>query len=173
MGGRLTGQPDLGRPGHLVGRVLRRGHRGSSRRVVAGELHARRPASRAVGADLTAAATGPGPEEVACKCRPSGRRDGSAADHLCKEQTHEPTLDRLGRFSAGHPWRALALWAAVLTAVIGLAATLGGPAQENWDVPGARAQQGIEQLREHLPAAGNATAQVVVHDDGGRSTRAR
>jgi RND superfamily putative drug exporter len=75
------------------------------------------------------------------------------------------TLDRLGRFSAGHPWRALALWAVVLTAVIGLAATLGGPAQENWNVDGARAQQGIEQLREHLPEAGNASAQVVVHDD--------
>ena len=73
-------------------------------------------------------------------------------------------LDRLGRFSAGHPWRALALWAAVLVAVIGLAATVGGPAQENWDIPDARAQQGIEQLREHLPAAGNASAQVVVHD---------
>jgi putative drug exporter of the RND superfamily len=73
-------------------------------------------------------------------------------------------LDRLGRFSAGHPWRALALWGAVLTAVIGLAATLGGPAQENWDIPDARAQQGIDLLREHLPAAGNATAQVVVHD---------
>ncbi len=76
-------------------------------------------------------------------------------------------LDRLGRFSAGHPWRALALWATVFIAVVGLAATLGGPAQENWDVPDARAQQGIKQLREHLPAAGNATAQVVVHDTEG------
>jgi RND superfamily putative drug exporter len=75
------------------------------------------------------------------------------------------TLDRLGRFSASHPWRALALWAVVLTAVIGLAATLGGPTQENWNVDNARAQKGIEQLREHLPAAGNASAQVVVHDD--------
>ena len=44
-------------------------------------------------------------------------------------------LDRLGRFSAGHPWRALVLWATVFIAVVGLAATLGGPAQENWDVP--------------------------------------
>ena len=74
-------------------------------------------------------------------------------------------LDRLGRFSAGHPWRAFALWAVVLIAVIGLAATLGGPTQENWNVDNARAQRGIEQLREHMPAAGNASAQVVVHDD--------
>ena len=28
-------------------------------------------------------------------------------------------LDRLGRFSAGHPWRALVLWATVLAAVSG------------------------------------------------------
>jgi len=32
-------------------------------------------------------------------------------------------------------------------------------------VPGARAQHGIELLRQHVPGAGNASANVVVHDD--------
>ena len=40
--------------------------------------------------------------------------------------------------------------------------------RDDYDVPGARAQRGIDQLRAHLPGAGNATAQVVVHDDDGR-----
>ena len=34
VGRRLTGQSNLGRPRHLVGRVLRRSHRGSSRHAV-------------------------------------------------------------------------------------------------------------------------------------------
>ncbi|WP_167305772.1 MMPL family transporter [Nocardioides euryhalodurans] len=75
------------------------------------------------------------------------------------------TLERLARFAVLHPWRTIAAWALVLGAVIGLATTLGGPAQEDWDIPDAPAQVGIDQLREHLPGYGNASAQVVVHDD--------
>lgn len=74
-------------------------------------------------------------------------------------------LYRLGRGSAAHPWRVLAGWLLVVAAVVTLAGTVGGPTQENWDVPGARAQHGIDLLREHSPGAGNATARVVVHTD--------
>ena len=74
-------------------------------------------------------------------------------------------LERLARHAVLRPWRTIAAWALVLGAVIGLAAAFGGPAQEDWDVPDARAQVGIDQLREHLPGFGNASAQVVVHDD--------
>ena len=76
-------------------------------------------------------------------------------------------LDRLGRFAATRPWRAAGAWVVILTAVAGLAAAFGGPTQENWDVPQAPAHQGLEQLREHLPASGNTSAQVVVHDREG------
>src|SRR3954471_15597581 len=71
-------------------------------------------------------------------------------------------LYRLGRGSAAHPWRVLAGWLLVVATVVTLAGTVGGPAQEDWDVPGARAQHGIDLLRSHLPGAGNATARVVV-----------
>ena len=74
-------------------------------------------------------------------------------------------LERLARYAVLRPWRTLAAWVLVLGAVIGLAAAFGGPAQEDWDVPDARAQVGIDQLRDHLPGYGNASAQVVVHDD--------
>ncbi len=73
-------------------------------------------------------------------------------------------LERLARHAVLRPWRTLAAWVLVLGAVIGLAAAFGGPAQEDWDVPDARAQVGIDQLRDHLPGYGNASAQVVVHD---------
>lgn len=77
----------------------------------------------------------------------------------------DPILERLARHAVLRPWRTLAAWALVLGAVVGLATVLGGPAQEDWDVPGARSQVGIDQLREHLPGYGNASANVVVHDD--------
>ncbi len=75
------------------------------------------------------------------------------------------TLDRLGRFAATHPWRTFAVWLVLAVAVFGVAGAVGGQTQEDWDVPAAPAQQGLDLLREHLPASGNTSAQVVVHDD--------
>ena len=74
-------------------------------------------------------------------------------------------LHHLGRWAATHPWRAVATWLLLAVALLGSAAAVGGETQENWDVPGARANQGVELLREHVPGAGNAYARVVVHDD--------
>jgi len=76
-------------------------------------------------------------------------------------------LYRLGRGSALHPWRTLALWLLAATAVFGLGSAVGGTPHDDWDVPGAPAQHGIELLRAHVPGAGNAAAQVVVHDPQG------
>ncbi len=53
-------------------------------------------------------------------------------------------LDRLGRSAATRPWRALALWAVVATAMLSLAAAVGGQTQEDWDVPSAQAQRTYE-----------------------------
>jgi RND superfamily putative drug exporter len=75
------------------------------------------------------------------------------------------TLDRLGRFAATHPWRTFAVWLVIAVAVFGVAGTAGGQTQEDWDVPAAPAQAGVDLLREHLPQSGNTSAQVVVHDD--------
>ena len=46
---------------------------------------------------------------------------------------------------------------------MGLSGAFGGTHQDDYDVPGARAQVGIDQLRDHLPGAGNAGARVVVY----------
>ena len=76
-------------------------------------------------------------------------------------------LYRLGRGSALHPWRTISAWLAVAAAVAGLAVAFGGTPHDDYDIPGARAQVGIEQLRAHLPGAGNTSARVVVHDRTG------
>jgi RND superfamily putative drug exporter len=73
-------------------------------------------------------------------------------------------LYRLGRGAALHPWRTLGLWVLAAALVFGLASAAGGKTHDDWDVPNARAQAGIELLRQHVPGAGNASANVVVHD---------
>ena len=76
-------------------------------------------------------------------------------------------LYRLGRGAAGHPWRAFAGWVAFTALVLGLGAGFGGDTQDDWNIPGAQAQAGLDLLHEHVPGAGNAYARVVVHTDEG------
>lgn len=76
-------------------------------------------------------------------------------------------LSRLGRWSALHPWRAIGSWALLATVLLGVAAGLGGDPQDDWNIPDAQAQQGLDLLRDHLPAAGYAHARIVVHDRDG------
>ncbi|ROZ89376.1 MMPL family transporter [Gordonia sp. OPL2] len=80
---------------------------------------------------------------------------------------HTSVLYRIGHASASHPFRALIGFAVALGLLLGLASTLGGQTQENWDVTGTPSQTGIEMLREHVPGAGNAFARIVVRSDDG------
>ncbi|RYP86446.1 MMPL family transporter [Nocardioides guangzhouensis] len=77
-------------------------------------------------------------------------------------------LHRLGRGAALHPWRTLAAWVLASAIVFGIAGSFGGTPVDNWDVPGAPAQKGVDTLRAHVPGAGNASAQVVVHGEDGQ-----
>ncbi len=79
-------------------------------------------------------------------------------------------LSRLGLATARHPWRTIAVWVVALIALGTAVSSWGGTPQDDWNVPGARGQAGLDQLREHFPDAGGATAQVVVHDDGSLSS---
>ncbi|QNN52951.1 MMPL family transporter [Nocardioides mesophilus] len=76
-------------------------------------------------------------------------------------------LYRLGGAAAGHPWRTVCAWVLLTLGVLAASTTFGGTPQDDYDVPGARAQVGIEMLREHDPALAGTSAQVLVHADRG------
>ncbi|WP_028644512.1 MMPL family transporter [Nocardioides sp. URHA0020] len=76
-------------------------------------------------------------------------------------------LYRLGHSTAAHPWRTISAWLVVVVVAFGLANAFGGTNHDDYDIPDARAQAGIEQLRAHVPDGGGATAQVVLHDRQG------
>ncbi len=81
-------------------------------------------------------------------------------------------LYRLGGAAAAHPWRVMATWLVVVVAAVGLAATWGGTPQDDWDVPGAPAQEGTDLLRAEFPAAAGALDRVVVHAPDGAAVPA-
>ena len=76
-------------------------------------------------------------------------------------------LFRLGHGAAAHPWRTISAWIVVAGLVSALSVAFGGDPQDDYNVPDARAQAGVDLLRDHLPSAGFASAQVVVHDPAG------
>ncbi len=76
-------------------------------------------------------------------------------------------LYRLGFSAAAHPWRTISAWVLVAATAFMLAGAFGGTMQDDYDIPDAKAQAGIETLRDHYPAASGTTAQVVVHDNDG------
>jgi RND superfamily putative drug exporter len=76
-------------------------------------------------------------------------------------------LYRLGHGAAAHPWRTLSAWLLLIGLAVAAATTFGGTPRDDWDIPGTRAQAGIDQLRDHVPGGGGSTAQVVVHDRTG------
>jgi putative drug exporter of the RND superfamily len=75
----------------------------------------------------------------------------------------------LGGSAAAHPWRTIFAWVLVAATVVAVAGTFGGTPQDDYDIPGARAQEGVEMLRDHAPAMGGAHARVVVHDPDGEA----
>ncbi|MFW6773342.1 MMPL family transporter [Nocardioides sp. CPCC 205120] len=78
-------------------------------------------------------------------------------------------LHLLGRSAAAHPWRTFAAWLLVAVVAVTTAGAFGGTPQDNFNIDGAPAQAGVEQLRESFPASGVAgsSAQAVVHHPGG------
>jgi RND superfamily putative drug exporter len=75
----------------------------------------------------------------------------------------EPLLDRLGRFSARHPWRTISAWLLVAVALLALGQATGGTFVNDFRIPGAESQRAADLAREHFPAYGAASADIVWH----------
>ena len=56
-------------------------------------------------------------------------------------------LYRSGRWAALHPWRAIGSWTIFMTLLLALAAGFGGEPQDDWNIPDAPAQAGLDLLR--------------------------
>lgn len=70
-------------------------------------------------------------------------------------------LYRLGAWTCRRRRTVLVAWLAVLVAAGALAATAGGSYEDDFSIPGSRAQQTLDTVDEQFPASSGASAQVV------------
>jgi uncharacterized membrane protein YdfJ with MMPL/SSD domain len=78
-------------------------------------------------------------------------------------------LYRLGGWSFRRRGRVVALWGAVLIAVIGAAVAFGGTTNDKFTVPGTESQEAQELLEERYPAASGTYARIVFAAPEGES----
>jgi RND superfamily putative drug exporter len=71
-------------------------------------------------------------------------------------------LFRLGASACRRRWAVLVAWLAVLVAAGTLAATAGGSYEDDFSIPGSRAQQTLDTVAQQFPASSGASAQVVL-----------
>ena len=77
-------------------------------------------------------------------------------------------LYRLGRNSARHPFRVLALWLLTAVAVVTLQGRAGGEFENSERVPGVESQHAADVLHDRFPSHGGVSARIVLHTDQGR-----
>jgi RND superfamily putative drug exporter len=81
------------------------------------------------------------------------------------------SLNRIGSWACRRRWVVLGAWLAVLVTAGVLAATAGGSYEDDFSIPGSRAEQTLNTVAEEFPASSGVSAEVVfVAPDGHRIT---
>lgn len=80
-------------------------------------------------------------------------------------------LYRIGSFSYRRRWLVAGIWAVILVALGGSAATMAGKTSSEFSIPGTEAQQAIDDLSARFPQAnaGGATARIVFAAPSGQT----
>lgn len=73
-------------------------------------------------------------------------------------------LRRTGEWCARHFVIVIVLWLAALAGLRARHHTYGGEYSDDFSLSGTQSQEGLDVLREHEPAAGGYSSQVVLHD---------
>lgn len=80
------------------------------------------------------------------------------------EQASEGRLRRLGRWCARHFVVVIVVWLAALVALQALDRAIGSEYEDDFALSDVQSSQGLDVLKEHDPAAGGYSSQIVVHD---------
>ncbi|KOX02326.1 transporter [Streptomyces sp. NRRL B-1140] len=74
-------------------------------------------------------------------------------------------LRRLGEWCARHFVIVIVAWLVALVALQVISREFGGEYSDNFSLPQAQAQKGLDVLKAHDPQAGGYSSQIVMHDD--------
>ncbi|MFH9008489.1 MMPL family transporter [Streptomyces afghaniensis] len=75
-------------------------------------------------------------------------------------------LRRLGEWCARHFVVVVVAWLVALVALQVVSRSVGGTYSDNFTLPQAQSQKGLDVLEKHDPQAGGYSSQIVLHDDG-------
>ncbi|GAA2416440.1 MMPL family transporter [Streptomyces coeruleofuscus] len=75
-------------------------------------------------------------------------------------------LRRLGEWCARHFVVVVIAWLVALVALQVVSRSVGGTYSDNFTLPQAQSQKGLDVLQQHDPQAGGYSSQIVLHDDG-------
>ncbi|MDQ0753810.1 RND superfamily putative drug exporter [Streptomyces africanus] len=75
-------------------------------------------------------------------------------------------LRRLGEWCAHHFVVVIVAWLVALVALQVVSRSVGGTYSDNFTLPQAQSQKGLDVLQKHDPQAGGYSSQIVLHDDG-------
>ncbi|GGU09530.1 MMPL family transporter [Streptomyces coeruleorubidus] len=75
-------------------------------------------------------------------------------------------LRRLGEWCARHFVVVVIAWLVALVALQVVSRSVGGTYSDNFTLPQAQSQKGLDVLEQHDPQAGGYSSQIVLHDDG-------
>ncbi|MGI5423237.1 MMPL family transporter [Streptomyces sp. CA-179760] len=82
-----------------------------------------------------------------------------------KKAARAGLLRRLGEWCARHFGIVIGAWLVALVALQVVNHVSGGEYSDNFSLPQAQAQKGLDVLKEHDPQAGGYSSQIVLHDD--------
>ncbi|MFC9504704.1 MMPL family transporter [Streptomyces sp. NPDC057002] len=82
-----------------------------------------------------------------------------------KKPARAGLLRRLGEWCARHFGIVIGAWLVALVALQVVNHVSGGAYSDNFSLPQAQAQKGLDVLKEHDPQAGGYSSQIVLHDD--------
>src|SRR3954469_3756021 len=91
-----------------------------------------------------------------------------SAGRTAQEDPMSAFLFRLGRSSARHPFRVLAVWLIAAVAVVALKGAAGGQFNDGMRVPGVESQHAADVLHDRFPSQGGQSARIVLHTNQGR-----
>ncbi|MFF5370265.1 MMPL family transporter [Streptomyces sp. NPDC013187] len=82
-----------------------------------------------------------------------------------QKATRGGVLRRLGEWCARHFVVVIIAWLVALVALQVVSREFGGSYSDNFSLPQAQAQKGLDVLKAHDPQAGGYSSQIVMHDD--------
>ncbi|ASN27897.1 transporter [Streptomyces pluripotens] len=96
--------------------------------------------------------------------RATGKGENAPGETAAPGRARGGVLRRLGQWCARHFVVVIVTWLIALGALQAFNSAFGGTYSDNFALPGAQSHKGLQVLKQHEPAVGGYSSQIVLHD---------